>query len=412
MSKSNNAVMDAAQLGIAAARAFAGDFTAAAIQVVKWRKVIVSVIVGIAFFIILIATMIASVPGLLMQSIIPGENYEVKALFATDQIIKVKKESDSIFSEIQEWISQVVNETFGDGLAGGDHVVKSIEADIDYQDVLILYNVKYGGYGQDEEMDLEKVKMIARLFIDKDSNLSKSDDGELTLKVTASMRPFAEVMQELELNEMQKTVATNMYNCLHFNQNASYFEGNDQIGIDLKDIKFTGSATEITYFSQLDKRWNNEPYGRTGTIGQSGCGPTALSIVISSLSSNTVNPIELANWAFQNGYKCEGNGSYHSLIPAAAKHYNLKVEGAGIQEAQKIVDALEDGKLVIAIMSKGHFTSGGHFIVLRGITDEGDILVADPASLKRSQQKWDLRIILGEANRRAGSGGPFWIIGR
>lgn len=31
--------------------------------------------------------------------------------------------------------------------------------------------------------------------------------------------------------------------------------------------------------------------------------------------------------------------------------------------------------------------------------------------LKRSEQLWDLSIILNEASRRAGAGGPFWIIG-
>ncbi len=41
------------------------------------------------------------------------------------------------------------------------------------------------------------------------------------------------------------------------------------------------------------------------------------------------------------------------------------------------MEALESGKLVIAIMSAGHFTTTGHFIVLRGITEEGNVLVAD-----------------------------------
>lgn len=44
-------------------------------------------------------------------------------------------------------------------------------------------------------------------------------------------------------------------------------------------------------------------------------------------------------------------------------------------------------------MAKGHFTSGGHFIVLRGVTAEGKILVADPASIDRSNQEWELSII-------------------
>ena len=71
---------------------------------------------------------------------------------------------------------------------------------------------------------------------------------------------------------------------------------------------------------------------------------------------------------------------------------------------------MAQGKLVVAIMSKGHFTSSGHFIVLRGITKEGKVLVADPASLKRSNQEWDISIILNEAGKRVGAGGPFWAI--
>ena len=69
------------------------------------------------------------------------------------------------------------------------------------------------------------------------------------------------------------------------------------------------------------------------------------------------------------------------------------------------------GKLVVALMTKGHFTSSGHFIVLRGCTSDGKILVADPSSYKRSEKSWDMSIILNEASKRAGSGGPFWIIG-
>ena len=80
------------------------------------------------------------------------------------------------------------------------------------------------------------------------------------------------------------------------------------------------------------------------------------------------------------------------------------------EDIGRILDALADGKLVVALMTKGHFTKSGHFIVLRGVQDE-KILVADPASYRRSQKVWDLSIILNEASRRAGAGGPFWIIG-
>ena len=52
----------------------------------------------------------------------------------------------------------------------------------------------------------------------------------------------------------------------------------------------------------------------------------------------------------------------------------LPVSGCTTSEPQRILDALADGKLVVAIMSEGHFTSSGHFIVLRGVKD-GQIMV-------------------------------------
>lgn len=177
----------------------------------------------------------------------------------------------------------------------------------------------------------------------------------------------------------------------------------------LGDVRFTDGVTEVVYFNQLDESYCNKPYG-TDHIGGYGCGPTAMSIVISSLTSDTVDPVEMAQWAYENGYWCSKSGSYHSLIPNAAEAWGLPVSGCSAAEPQRIVDALADGKLVVALMTKGHFTSSGHFIVLRGVQGE-KILVADPASYTRSQKSWDMSIILGEASTSAAAGGPFWIIG-
>ncbi len=218
--------------------------------------------------------------------------------------------------------------------------------------------------------------------------------------------------QVFHLTDDQKALANN------YAQNLSLFlsDGMNQYTeydgstvSSLGDIRFTDGATEVVYFNQLDQRYANKPYG-TDNIGGYGCGPTSMSIVVSSLTDDIVDPVEMAKWAYENGGWCKGQGSYHSLIPNAAKAWGLNVDGCRANEPQRIIDALSGGKLVVAIMSPGHFTTGGHFIVLRGVKN-GKILVADPASTKRSQQEWDLSIILNEASKRPGAGGPFWIIG-
>ena len=177
----------------------------------------------------------------------------------------------------------------------------------------------------------------------------------------------------------------------------------------LGDVTFSDGVTPVVYYNQLDERYASQPYG-TDNIGGYGCGPIAMAIVVSSLTDDMVDPIKMAHWSYENGYWCKSSGSYHALIPAAAEEWGLPVSGCTTSEPQRILDALAEGKLVVAIMSEGHFTSSGHFIVLRGVKD-GQIMVADPASYKRSEQLWDLSIILNEASRRAAAGGPFWIIG-
>lgn len=217
-----------------------------------------------------------------------------------------------------------------------------------------------------------------------------------------------------ELNEEQKLLAS------YYAENLSLFLGNgifqyllDWDGTNaipsLGEVRFTDGAVSVVYYNQLDERYADKPYG-TDHIGGYGCGPTAMAIVVSTMTDDMVDPVEMAEWSYQNGYWCKGSGSYHALITEAAKEWKLPVFGCSASEPQRILDALSEGKLVVAIMSKGHFTSSGHFIVLRGVR-EGKILVADPASYKRSEQLWDLSIIVNEASRRAAAGGPFWIIG-
>lgn len=215
------------------------------------------------------------------------------------------------------------------------------------------------------------------------------------------------------LTEEQKELAGN------YSENLSLFLGDGSIQNlaawagnsipSLGDVRLTDGSTAVVYYNQMDERYANKPYG-TDHVGSSGCGPTAMAIVVSSLTNDTVDPTEMAEWAYKNGYWCKGSGSYHALIPGAAAAWNLPVSGCSASEPQRILDALAEGKLVVAIMSKGHFTKSGHFIVLRGVQD-GKIMVADPGSHARTGQVWDLSIIVNEASRRAAAGGPFWIIG-
>lgn len=179
-----------------------------------------------------------------------------------------------------------------------------------------------------------------------------------------------------------------------------------------KETILQSSTIELVYYSQTDPRWNATMYGSDNTIGVFGCGPTTLAMVLTTLTDNEITPDMAAKWAFDNGHFCYNSGSYHSIIPDGAKAFGLTSESLASPSKETIFTELSKGNLVVVLMNKGLFTSQGHFILLRGMTPEGKVLVADSQNLENSQQPWDLSTILDEAKYSASYGGPFWSISK
>lgn len=173
----------------------------------------------------------------------------------------------------------------------------------------------------------------------------------------------------------------------------------------------TGGARETVYFDQTSELWAEEPYG-TDPIGGYGCGPTAMAMVVSTLTETETDPAQMAQYCVDHGYWSKKHGSYWSIVPGVAEDHGLTCTSLPPEEVDRdeVVRHLVTGDLIVALMGPGHFTNGGHFIVLRGVTLDGSILVADPASLERSLTTWELDLILEELSSRRNSGGPLWVI--
>lgn len=173
----------------------------------------------------------------------------------------------------------------------------------------------------------------------------------------------------------------------------------------------TGGAHEVVYFNQTDGHWADEPYG-SDRIGGYGCGPTAMAMVAATLADADTDPAQMARRCVELGYWASKHGSYRDIVPGIAEEYGLSCTPLTPDEASEseIIQHLSSGRLIVALMGPGHFTNSGHFIILRGVTLDGHILVADPASLERSLITWDLPLILDELTSNWNSGGPLWVI--
>ena len=114
-----------------------------------------------------------------------------------------------------------------------------------------------------------------------------------------------------------------------------------------------------------------------GDIGTNGCGPTSFAMVATYLLGRTVTPPDVVAWAGATTYYVPGVGMSWSFFTDAAAQYGC---GEVIQTTNpdEVLQALSDNRPVICSQKDGIFTATGHFIVLRGVTTDGKVLVNDP----------------------------------
>lgn len=169
----------------------------------------------------------------------------------------------------------------------------------------------------------------------------------------------------------------------------------------------TGGVVDLVYYNQGEAPWADAAYGPDEIRGY-GCGPTSMAMLISSLKEETLDPAQAAREAYEAGYCAPGSGSYLSIVEGMADRYGLEAEPCRDLTAEELCQQLATGNLFVALMGKGHFTNSGHFIILRGVTLEGTVLVADPNSRERSLAGWDPQLILEELSPSRSNGAPLW----
>lgn len=161
----------------------------------------------------------------------------------------------------------------------------------------------------------------------------------------------------------------------------------------------------ISYL-QTDKRWAGIDYSAKGentTIGESGCGPSCMAMVIATLKDSTVTPKETCVWALKNGYKALKQGTYYSYFVPAGAEYEINIikvnksnlygdRSTSAKEAhEKAVTALKSGDWVISCMGKGNWTKSGHYVLAYGL-EENKVLINDPGSTKAGRIRADIEL--------------------
>ena len=168
---------------------------------------------------------------------------------------------------------------------------------------------------------------------------------------------------------------------------------------------------DVVYFNQADEAWGSKYYDtrkqKVQTIASGGCGPTSLAIVYDSLTGEEDTPADMADYAMREGYCAAPSGSYRSLFTTGAEGLGLTCQYAG-EDLTEALPYLSEGCLIVSLMGEGIFCDCGHFVVIRGVTDDGSILVADCWNADNNSINFDYNTI--NENLKKDGGNCLWVL--
>ncbi len=153
------------------------------------------------------------------------------------------------------------------------------------------------------------------------------------------------------------------------------------------EIDISGDIVEgeIPLFLQWDKRWGYIIYD-DDYLAVNGCGPTCLSMVYTGLTGDTkYNPYKMASLAKNLGCKTKGGGTDWSAMTKVPAKLGIKSKEV-VFDKEHITRELTMGHPIICNVKAGDFTTGGHYIVLTGVDDNGNVTVNDPNSIINSEK--------------------------
>lgn len=155
------------------------------------------------------------------------------------------------------------------------------------------------------------------------------------------------------------------------------------------------SADGFVVYDQCDTRWATVVYGDSNAC-RSGCGPSAMAAAITALTGKTVTPKETVAYANEKGMMGDGGSSW-SMPSVVGDHWKLNTKQipATISAINDVIKA--GGLVIMAGRGSTPFTSKGHYILVRGVTNTGKWKISDSNGQKgqdNSKKEWDARAVL------------------
>ena len=182
------------------------------------------------------------------------------------------------------------------------------------------------------------------------------------------------------------TTATGLINVANHSGTGTYhlhvYQSDNGQMYFLTSTDFTVKRTNYStpYYNQRDGRWGGNRYGYY-TLASTGCVPTSLAMVFSSLTGSEVLPTTVASYLYNNTVEFNRGteGTTGNGILVASRQWGLTP--TVINSSAALTSALQEGHHVVAAVQQDKFSPWGwgtsHEIVLKGYSN-GNTYVSDP----------------------------------
>lgn len=136
---------------------------------------------------------------------------------------------------------------------------------------------------------------------------------------------------------------------------------------------------KFQYYSQLDSRWAEIKYS-WAKAKNAGCGPTSLAMILNYYSNELITPKDTVNISKENKLDllAPPRTNMPELLKIVSQKYKVNYKTITKDD---IMPELEKGRTVMVGTHKNpliNYKNKGHYIVLRGLDKNGNIIVNDP----------------------------------
>ena len=207
------------------------------------------------------------------------------------------------------------------------------------------------------------------------SGLGKNNSAEKIISEYASKNGFTlddypvEIREMLVLNEETKQFVT------QYPEKISNFKPDRSALSEYKDCKTP------PLLMQWDMRWGYMKYNNS-VFGLTGSAPTCLSMAAIYVKQDTsLTPVHVAE--LSKGSGCEGRPEM--LLSDGARAMGMSVSEVPRNNSRLRDAVTEEGCTVICMIKSQELSQ---FILIRGVDKDGNFVINDPASKKRSQESY------------------------